>query len=172
MKQPKIIKNKKDLLDIQKELVKTGELINCNVTETPSENILGIGLSDLGVKLIPQYKVGDFSFDFKVKGYPVLIEVDGSIHNTNSKRTRDYLKDRYAMLQGFKVIRVSNNEVNSNDKQRIVSEIRQIIGNCIRQPKEIQLYPLTFYEHLKLLFSKKFKLNVRTLVPKVYGKVK
>ncbi len=172
MAKSKVIKRKKNLLDIQKELVKTGELVNCTVTETVSENILGKDLSDNGVKLIPQYNVGNYSFDFKVKHYPILIEVDGSIHNTSRKRRKDSIKDRYAMLQGFKVIRVGNIEVCSKDRPRIVSEIKQIIANCIKQPREIQLYPMTIWENLKFWFSKKFRLNIRTIVHKVYGEVK
>lgn len=149
-----IIGKRRNLLDIQKELVGKGELITTNIVETKSEHKLGMSLLNAGVKLQPQHKVGEYTFDYKILFYPLLIEVDGCVHSDDERRTKDYQKDRYAQLQGFRVFRFSNDEINIIPLQELVIEVKNMMANCIRQPKEVQLYPLTIREQIKMWFDK------------------
>lgn len=141
-------------MDIQKELVAKGELITTSIVETKSEHKLGMALLNAGVKIQPQHKVGEYTFDYKVIQVPLLIEADGCVHNDDERRTKDYQKDRYAQLQGFRIFRFSNDEINLRPLPELVDEIKDMIGNCIRQPKEIHLYPLTIREQIKVWLEK------------------
>lgn len=155
-----IIGKRRNLLDIQKELVAKGELITTNIVETKSEHKLGMALLNAGVKIQPQHKVGEYTFDYKILKYPVCIEIDGCIHNDEEQRIKDYRKDRYAQLQGFKVFRFSNTEINTEPIEQFVREVKEMVVNCTIQPREVQLYPLTIREQIKMWFDKirkKFK---------------
>jgi very-short-patch-repair endonuclease len=157
---------KKNLLEIQKEMRKTGELINEQTTITKAENIIGQALIDSHIPIIPQYEVNGRSYDFKVYHYPILIEIDGGIHNTSPKRLNDYIKDRYVQRRGFRVYRFANLEI-YNDKylRKAVGEVKSLIKYCGSQPREVYLYPMTLWEQIKLWWckvkGKKFPRSVK-----------
>jgi len=141
------IKKKKDFIDIQRELYKNGELMNQEVTDTKSELVIGQKLIDNHIYVIPQFKVGDYPFDLKIKEYPILIEVDGSIHNEYERRVKDYRKDRYAQKRGFLVLRFTNEE--GLTPLNIVEEVKSFIRNSGKSPKEIWLYTYTIIDKFK-----------------------
>lgn len=144
-----LIKKRRNLEDIQKEMIEKGELINTDVTETHSEHKFGQMLIDAGIKIKPQFIVGEYTFDLKVLRYPVLIEIDGSVHNKTTVRDKDNQKARYAMKQGFRVIRFSNREISQEQQSHLVREVKDILADCIKCPREVQLYPLGIFEQVK-----------------------
>lgn len=135
----------------RKELENKGERVN---TITKAEGILAEALHKARISVISQHEVGGRSFDFKVEHYPILIEVDGRIHLTAQKRFLDYRKDRFVQRRGFKVLRFTNTEIIGKDLQRTVNEIRMSMKYCIYQPREIELYPLTLWEQIRMWIKK------------------
>jgi very-short-patch-repair endonuclease len=157
---------KRNLRDIQKEMVQKGELINDQTTITHSEKVIGQALIDAGIPVLPQFEIEGRSFDFKIYQYPILIEVNGSIHNTPKKRLNDAIKSRYVQRRGFKVLTFLNQEIeNKRYLRKAVGEVRSTIRYCGKQPKEVHLYPLSIWEQLKMwvlkLMGKEWKKSIR-----------
>jgi very-short-patch-repair endonuclease len=148
-----LIYEKKNLLDIQKELVKTGEFANSQTTITYAENRFAQALIDAKVRVQTGYKVEGYEFDIKIHQYPILIEVDGGVHNDNGRRQKDYLKDRLATRLGYKVYRFTNEDI--KQVSEVVHFIKTAIQDCTRQPHKTYLYPLSPFEYLKyMLFQR------------------
>lgn len=134
-----------NLLDVQRELTKRGELITSTNTGTKSETIAGEKLLNAGIRLLPQFKFGSWSFDYKVKGKPLLIEIDGKVHELQDKKQRDYEKERFAQIRGFRILRFTNKEAwNGN----IVKEVQDMLGNLESSPTEIIIYKQSFVEQI------------------------
>ena len=145
-----IKKRKFNLLDTQRFLAKNGELCNNTTTKTKSECLLGMALIEDGIQVTHDFRVDNYSFDFKVFHYPILIEVDGGYHNERWARQCDYLKDRKAQNKGFKVLRFTNREVQYDNKRKeCVDTIRACISKCGLCPREIWLYPYSVLDWLK-----------------------
>ena len=141
---------KGDLREIQKQLAKRGELVNSTMTMTKQETIFGKRLIKAGVKVICDHKIDGYSFDFKVLRYPILIEVDGGIHNTFKRRAADYKKDRLAIKKGFIVLRFTNNEAGYTGRiSDAVQEVKAIVNKTNECPKEVIVVRETFWEWLK-----------------------
>ena len=136
---------KYDLADLQKQMVKDGELVTPEVTATFSENALGNVLIDAGIPVVPQFVFAGRSFDFKVVDHPILIEVDGGIHGELKKRQADYVKDRFVLRRGFRVIRFSNHEATHNP-ENLVNEVRATIRHLGRCPKLVRFHHLSLLE--------------------------
>lgn len=150
-----LFKKSKDMRDLQRELTRNGEMINETNTVTYSEKILGQALIDHGIKLVPSFKLSDKEFDIKLFDYPILIEVDGSIHNNVNKRQKDYSKDRMAQIKGFKVLRFSNEEIKNISGP--IKQIQECIKSSGKQPRIAFIYPLTFWEQIKMWWIRKIK---------------
>jgi very-short-patch-repair endonuclease len=153
MSKRNIIRN---LAEFQKELAKKGELLDKGNTCTFSENSLGQRLIAENIKIVPQWTVGNHSFDFKLLQFAILIEVDGGIHNYRKVRHKDYIKDRYAQRCGFKVLRFSNYEV-THSIQNIMDEIRATIKTVKKQPLLVFIYKYTLKEQIIDFFKSIFK---------------
>ena len=87
-----LLKKKMSYEDIKRHLAKSGELINRENTVTPAENVFGRRLVDAGIAVIPQFQIGDYSYDLKVEKYPILLEIDGGVHREEQRIEKDYIK--------------------------------------------------------------------------------
>lgn len=132
----------KGINKVQEEIEKESQL------ETHSEKRLANALQKAEVPVTPQYKVEGHEFDFKIKGYQILIEVDGPVHNLESKRKIDYQKDRKAQKKGYKVLRFDNFEINKS-ANACVKEIKKIM-RCTAPEGP----PTTLNGYIKKLFSR------------------
>lgn len=148
----------RNLLDIQADLMRSGEMINEAVTVTKSENKLGQALIDAGVQVLPDWKIGGNSFDFKVFHYPILIEVDGGVHKERHVRIKDYRKERFVQRKGYRIMRFCNQEVHSHT-DRCVREVKELISCCGVVPQEIWLYKVGLSEQLRHWFKIRKKIN-------------
>jgi very-short-patch-repair endonuclease len=70
-----------------------------------------------------QPAIGDYVFDFANYRARLLIEIDGSIHEREDVQANDKAKTIYAITQGFRVLRLANNDVWDRPAW-VVSEIR------------------------------------------------
>lgn len=65
-------------------------------------------------KIIPEYFIGPFRFDFGIPSLKLLFEADGEYwHSSNWAKNRDRLKDNLAKKQGWIVTRHSGSEIRS-----------------------------------------------------------
>lgn len=80
---------------------------------TPAEKILWCRLKQIlpGYKFRRQHPIGNFIADFYCHSAKLVIEVDGPVHN--SKEQAEYDQERTFIIEGWgiKVIRFSNEEV-------------------------------------------------------------
>ncbi|MBS0384291.1 MAG: DUF559 domain-containing protein [Proteobacteria bacterium] len=97
--------------------------------ETPHEKRLWKLLRALnreGANFRRQTNVGYRVFDFADLRRKVLIELDGAIHERPDVRQADKEKEIDAILRGYKVVRITNEELRA-DPGGVVERIRQII---------------------------------------------
>lgn len=66
---------------------------------------VGISLGDLDV----QHSIGNYVADFAFLSTKLVVEADGPCHN--SKREKDYVRDRALLLKGYTVLRYSLTEI-------------------------------------------------------------
>ena len=156
----RVLKKKTDFNDLKAILARNGELINYETVETGSEDKFGQKLINSGINVLTQFKVEEFTFDFKIFHYPILIEIDGEVHEELQRRQKDYIKDRYAQRMGYQVLRFSNQEVHTT---LFIQEVQSAIRNCTRSPRELWLYPYTLKDQIRDFFHKKGLINKSTL---------
>ena len=84
-------------------------------------------LDDIGIEYIAEKPMGAFVCDFVIKPVRLVIECDGSYwHNLPEVKARDANKDKWLKAHGYFVLRLSEDDINSNPrecKQRIVDAI-------------------------------------------------
>lgn len=66
------------------------------------------------LKFRRQYPIGQYIVDFCCFEKKLIIELDGGGHNDEMQIEKDKLRDKYLKNQGFKILRVWNNEIDSN----------------------------------------------------------
>jgi very-short-patch-repair endonuclease len=84
----------------------------------------------LSVKFRRQQVIADFIVDFVCLDLKLVIEIDGESHNNQ----KEYDEERTKILNelGYKVIRFTNDEVDSNG-ERVENEIKRVINDLILQ---------------------------------------
>lgn len=83
-------------------------------------------LSLLKIEYLFQKHLGNFMFDFELPRYHCLLEVDGVYwHSLPKTIERDKLKKTFAKQQGYKLIRVSSDELKNKEKvrERLLAEL-------------------------------------------------
>ena len=68
----------------------------------------------LGLKFKRQVLIGNYIVDFLCVDKGVVIELDGGQHNEPSKIQYDNERTKYLESQGYKVVRIWNNDVRNN----------------------------------------------------------
>jgi len=67
-----------------------------------------------GLKFRRQQPIGEYIVDFVCFEKKLVIELDGSQHLAINGKEKDMERDRWLHSQGFKVLRVLNNEIFEN----------------------------------------------------------
>ncbi|MBR5687739.1 MAG: endonuclease domain-containing protein [Prevotella sp.] len=90
---------------------------------TESETILWNALrnSIQGFKFRRQHPIGDFIADFICLSQKTVIEVDGGYHNADEQQREDQFRTDYLQKMGFRIIRFTNEEVNTDLKKVILT---------------------------------------------------
>jgi very-short-patch-repair endonuclease len=93
---------------------------------TPQEKVLWYSLRNkkLGFKFFRQHSIGPYIADFYCPQKKLIIELDGMHHKNQVEY--DMERTRYLVLQGFKVLRFWNHEVNSN-RIRVIETIQEYL---------------------------------------------
>ena len=82
---------------------------------TPAEEVLWEALRDRrlnGLRFRRQHPVGQFVLDFYCSLHKLVLEIDGSVHDTQSEQ--DAARTAHINAHGYRVIRFSNKEVLAN----------------------------------------------------------
>lgn len=124
---------KGDLDSMQKKLRDSGELISFDSVSNGTEAVALRALVTAGIRVIPNHFVGKYQFDAVIADKPILLEVDGGIHRTAEKHMRDCLKDRAAVIAGYRVLRFSTDE----DVEVIVDDVRRAMANLQVRPRVV-----------------------------------
>ncbi len=67
-----------------------------------------------GLKFRRQVNIGPYIADFLCKEHHVIIELDGKIHEKIEQRERDINRDEYLEELGYKILRITNEELNKS----------------------------------------------------------
>ena len=96
--------------------------------QTDSERLLWeyLKASKLGVKFRRQSPLGDYIAGFVCLSKKIVVELDGSIHNTKEQKEHDNLRDYSLEKMGFKTLRFTNNQI-YNDIEMVLQTIKQHI---------------------------------------------
>ncbi len=117
------------LYDILKEKAK--EMRN---KPTEAEKMLWNVLSNKGIdgfKFRRQHIIGEYIVDFVCLEKRLIIEVDGSIHNTPEQKEHDNQRTEWLKSKGFRIIRYTNNQVTNdifNTLENIKKELSTMLG--------------------------------------------
>lgn len=94
--------------------------------QTDAEGILWEHLRNrqlAGKKFRRQHSFGPFIVDFYCHEHSLVIEVDGSIHNTLESRVNDAERESILRDMGLVILRFSNDEVMRNT-DRVINDIK------------------------------------------------
>lgn len=101
---------------------------------TPSEDLLYSALltifSPYQVVLVSQEIIGPYIADFCIYPSRVVVEVDGSYHNSAKQRAYDGRRDVYMRNMGLKVIRFSARDV-EGDAKEIAERVLRVCGQLV-----------------------------------------
>lgn len=67
-----------------------------------------------GYKFVRQEPIGPYFADFVCREQELVVEIDGATHSTNEERTRDALRESFFREQGYRIVRVVNDDVHRN----------------------------------------------------------
>src|SRR5215471_5963565 len=85
--------------------------------QTPAEDLLWHLLRDrrlLGFKFRRQHQFGDYVADFYCHEARLIIECDGSVHDSNAQWQHDQNRDAYTTSRGLRVLRFRNDQILEN----------------------------------------------------------
>jgi very-short-patch-repair endonuclease len=106
--------------------------------ETPHEKRLWKLLRELnrdGANFRRQANVGHKVFDFADLGRKILIELDGAVHDHPDVREADKQKEIDAILRGYRVVRITNEELRAN-AGAVVERIKALVARSSPQRGE------------------------------------
>jgi very-short-patch-repair endonuclease len=106
--------------------------------ETPHEERLWQLLRELnreGANFRRQASVGHKVFDFADLGRKILVELDGAVHEQADVREADKQKEIDAILRGYRVIRITNEELRANSGA-VIERIKALVARSSPQRGE------------------------------------
>jgi len=86
--------------------------------QTSIERKVKTMLDDIGIEYIAEKPMGAFVCDFVIKSVRLVIECDGGYwHSLPEVKARDANKDRWLKAHGYFVLRLSEDDINSNQRE-------------------------------------------------------
>ncbi len=97
---------------------------------TPMEEHLWHFLSknQLGLRFKRQHPISNYIADFYCHSIKLVIEIDGSVHNTEEQKLIDKEKDEFYQSVGIKVIRIINKTLN-NSTEEVLNTIKRMLNS-------------------------------------------
>ena len=81
-----------------------------------------------GIKFRRQHPIGDYIADFLCLTEKLVIEVDGAYHSEPQQQQEDLWRTEFLQDKGYKVIRFTNEEVNT-DIKGVIRRIKEELLN-------------------------------------------
>ena len=81
-----------------------------------------------GLKFRRQHSIGSYIVDFYCSSEKLVIELDGTVHDTEEAIANDKVRDETLQYLGYKIIRIRNNTVFKNP-ELVLQQITAIIKN-------------------------------------------
>ena len=103
---------------------------------TPAENLLWQLLRNRQLqdfKFRRQHQFGGYVADFYCRKACLVVECDGSAHNSNGQWQHDQVRDAYMLSQGLRVLRFSNDQI-LNDTENVLHEIAEYLVPSDQEP--------------------------------------
>ncbi len=121
--------------EIAVDLLQKAKANRKNYTET--EDIIWQALRNkkLDVKFRRQHPIDKFIADFVCLDQHLIVEIDGEYHNSNEQQELDEARTIVLRLNGFNVIRFTNNEV-KNNLDSVLEKIKQELAATAPSPLE------------------------------------
>ena len=97
--------------------------------QTPAEEVLWNLLRRrqlLGFKFRRQHQFGKYIADFYCHEAKLVIECDGSAHNSNERWHHDQDRDAYMISQGLRVLRFMNQQIAGNTEEVLLEISRYL----------------------------------------------
>ena len=110
---------------------KKGKARQLRRTQTSCEKYLWDELrrkSIFGLKFRRQHPIGRYIVDFFCCGKKLIIELDGSVHEDEDRKTYDEKRQRELEFMGYRVIRFKDREILDN-LDKTLKKIKKIISN-------------------------------------------
>ena len=85
-----------------------------------------------------QVPIGPYVVDFACMAAHLIIELDGSQHNEPRNKQRDDVRTRWLEKEGFRVIRVWNNEIINNLDGVMEKIYAEIFGSMSAEPFQLK----------------------------------
>ena len=97
---------------------------------TQSETVLWQALRRefRGIKFRRQHPIGDYIADFLCLTEKLVVEVDGAYHSEPQQQQEDQWRTEFLQDKGYKVIRFTNEEVNT-DIKGVIRRIKEELLN-------------------------------------------
>jgi very-short-patch-repair endonuclease len=98
---------------------------------TPAEAFAWELLRDrrfLGLKFRRQHQIGDYVVDFHCDEKKLVVELDGSIHDTSERQEVDHKRDAYLRASGLTVLRIPNQHL-LDQTEETLREIAQAVAS-------------------------------------------
>ena len=114
-----VIKKNKNIKPFSKSL---------RIDMTPEEKHIWYDfLQRLPVTVHRQYVIGNYIVDFIIFSSKIIIEIDGRQHKQADNKLADDIRDAYMSKMGFRVLRYTNVDINTNFTG-VASDILKHIG--------------------------------------------
>jgi very-short-patch-repair endonuclease len=83
-----------------------------------------------GLKFKRQHSIGNYIVDFYCASERLIIELDGSVHNSKEQKEKDKFRDENLRDMDFKVLRFKNQEIFTK-----IDDVKQRIINVVNPSK-------------------------------------
>lgn len=102
-------------------------------TASKTEKRLLFEMNRIGLNPKPQYKISRMHVDFAFPEDKVIVEVDGKeFHGSEKARKQDYERDRYLQTIGWKVMRITAEDVFDNPAKSAYKIKNFLKGNRVQ----------------------------------------
>jgi len=101
--------------------------------QTPAEEMVWSLLRNrqlMGLKFRRQHQIGDYVVDFYCDEKKLVIELDGSVHDTPERKSKDQKRDAYLSSLGVTILRFPNAQLLNNPEDVLT----QIANHCTDSP--------------------------------------
>ena len=106
-------------------------------TMSPPEVLLWsqVRSAKLGFKVRRQHPIGPYVADFFVPHAKLVIEIDGTAHDSGERPQWDAIRDRYLAEQGFAILRLTGHDVKRN-LDGVLKLIIARVANPLHRPSD------------------------------------